>query len=249
MSSMPWRRADWWISTSGYCSTKVGRVSPQVTALSRPENPLSPTRRCGGVPSSPTTTEWPRSWRVAVGDDRLFLAIWDGDERSLEQAVANGADPNAVRLPDNESALMAALEHGRVDMVSRLIDLGADVNLATPRGGPGLRRVRILLDAGVRADAIWSSDGGPQTPIDVARDYERQAGIDALTSPPPPTYNRRSEEGCCDSRVSSPGGADRARGARVQDRAVVRPELGCQIRRLFRTGGDRVARSRPRGPG
>lgn len=133
-------------------------------------------------------------------DERLFDAIRSGDVSVFVAAMADGANPNATSRQGAESALMAAVEHDQVEILRLLLQQGADVNYATVTGWtalhhavdlevdscnqggppPDLRLVRPLLEAGARVDVAWHSDRGPRTPIEMARGYRWQQGVDAM---------------------------------------------------------------------
>ena len=61
--------------------------------------------------------------------DRLFVAIGEGDMGAFDQALADGASPTA-RNKWNALPLTDAASLGRLEMARRLIAAGADINAA-----------------------------------------------------------------------------------------------------------------------
>src|SRR5436190_19541798 len=64
---------------------------------------------------------------------RLLVAARAGDEAGLVRALADGAAVNA-RNRIGESALVIALKNEQPALASRMLDAGADVNLAAVNG-------------------------------------------------------------------------------------------------------------------
>jgi ankyrin repeat protein len=115
-----------------------------------------------------------------------------------EYLVAHGADLNYTGFSEG-TVLMLAAGAGAVDVVRRLIELGAEVNLAMPnRGETALHQaaqagqtevVRILLDAGANPNAFTVTGGhtemdcGPlrgETALHFAAAYGDEEMVQAL---------------------------------------------------------------------
>jgi len=83
-------------------------------------------------PAPPAETERRESATVA-----LLLAVQHGDSSSLNVALAQGADVNAV-APDGMTALMLAVQQDRADFVKALIGHGANLEAKGPSGRTAL---------------------------------------------------------------------------------------------------------------
>ena len=64
----------------------------------------------------------------------MTLAAANGDAALVERLLAAGGDARAARW-NGETALMIAAGAGSLDAVRQLVQHGADVNAAEPRGG------------------------------------------------------------------------------------------------------------------
>jgi ankyrin repeat protein len=75
--------------------------------------------------------------------ERLFQAIGDGDVAVVEACVADLGDAN-VRLRDESTALAWAVAHGTVEVVSRLLELGADPMAPSDEDGRSVLACGVL---------------------------------------------------------------------------------------------------------
>jgi serine/threonine-protein phosphatase 6 regulatory ankyrin repeat subunit B len=67
----------------------------------------------------------------------LLLAVRKNDLRLLNEALAQGADVNAI-ASDGMTVLMLAVQHGREDFVEALIGHGANLEAKRPDGQTAL---------------------------------------------------------------------------------------------------------------
>src|SRR5688572_8799893 len=113
---------------------------------------------------------------------RLLDAVEKGDARRVREALAKGADANAVGA-EGDAAIIGAARRGDVDITRALIEAGADVDAqASPVADTALRvaaaegsveMVRLLLAAG--ADPL--RPGRMQlSPLDRARERNTPEG-------------------------------------------------------------------------
>jgi len=118
-------------------------------------------------------------------DQNLMSAAGRGDLRIFKMMLAMGANPNALDKGQNTAILMAAY-HSQREMVRRLIELHADVNVPgsfgfSPLGAAAMRGdveiVKMLLAAGARLD-VHDYAGG--TPLLNAIRYQRDDNIKEL---------------------------------------------------------------------
>jgi len=86
-------------------------------------------------------------------DDKLFLACQDGLESLFDQAMREGADPNACDVVTQQRPLHVAVANGKTSIVRKL--------LSNPAVEPNL------------------ADGGWYTPVEIARS-KGYNGIEAL---------------------------------------------------------------------
>ncbi|MVW72282.1 ankyrin repeat domain-containing protein [Bordetella sp. 15P40C-2] len=79
----------------------------------------------------------------------LLVAIERGDDAMIEVLLASGVDVNASSRPDRTTALMRAVERGRVDLLSVLCSKGAQLDARDADAGTALTRAVYLgnLDA------------------------------------------------------------------------------------------------------
>lgn len=123
----------------------------------------------------------------ATTDDDLNLmsAAGRGDLRIFQIMLAMGANPNALDKGKNTAVLMAAY-HSKRDMVRRLIELHADVNILgsigfTPVGVAAMRGdieiIKMLIGAGARLDV---RDYSGNTPLLNAIRFQRDANMRIL---------------------------------------------------------------------
>jgi ankyrin repeat protein len=126
---------------------------------------------------------------AASPDLALFDAVIDGRRVRVERLLERGADPNATRAFEADSALAVAAEHGRDEICEVLINAGANVNgisgaaRDTPlhRGACAGERavVRVLLAHGAIPDV---RDASGTTPIGCAGPTTRDLLERALTA-------------------------------------------------------------------
>ena len=97
----------------------------------------------------------------------LLRAVQGKDIKSVQAALANGADVNASSA--NITALMFAAGNGDTKIVRILLDHGADVNCRSGEGETALMRaafkgqvevVKILLAEGAKMNIQVAEDGG-----------------------------------------------------------------------------------------
>lgn len=74
----------------------------------------------------------PVTVEVAPTADDLIEAAGKGSLDEVDRLLRAGVSPNAARF--NVTPLVAAAEHGHVEVIQRLIDAGADVNLRDQQG-------------------------------------------------------------------------------------------------------------------
>jgi ankyrin repeat protein len=131
--------------------------------------------------------------REGQGYDVLTIAAAAGNPALVSLAIALGDDPKQATGPYRGSALIAAAEHGDVEVARRLIVAGAPLDHADiygwtaltaaiifGDGGPERQQlVKLLLDAGANR-AIADRDG--VTALEHARVHEF-AAIERLLSP------------------------------------------------------------------
>ena len=96
--------------------------------------------------------------------DALFSAIRSGEVADVDRLLKAGADANGVDA-EGTPALMVATLFGGTDLVTLLLDRGADPNRPGPGGTtslmwavPNLEKVRLLLARGARVDARSESE-------------------------------------------------------------------------------------------
>ncbi len=109
--------------------------------------------------------------------DPLMQAIIDNDQETVEQLLADGADPNVLN-EYGESALLVSIVNERPQYLPILIEYGADPNLQDDYGWTPLMSAvvtgdlesgKLLLEAG--ADPTLK-DSDEMSAIDYAVDYE-----------------------------------------------------------------------------
>src|ERR1017187_1384342 len=109
------------------------------------------------VPSRPAPPAEAKQREIASAS--LLLAVQQGDSRSLNEALAQGADVNAV-ASDGMTALMLAVQHGREDFVEALIGHGANLKAKGPDGQTAL----MLAEHAGRFHIVrllWKADTKP----------------------------------------------------------------------------------------
>ena len=157
--------------------------------------------------------------RDASGWLPLKRAIHAGSASFVERLLKAGADPNALPEGDESSALAAAVNNNRPDLVELLLRHGAVPRTLRPRDLQPLstacvlksvEMVRMLLDAGAAVDG----DGGDSTLISTARAVAPDVaelllargptcatgGSRACTTGSPPAASRRRTSGSTPSR-------------------------------------------------
>jgi beta-lactamase regulating signal transducer with metallopeptidase domain len=107
----------------------------------------------------------------AAHDDDLLRALWRGDVRRAEAAIASGADVN-VRTQDGMTALAIVARADDLQLVNLLLQNGADPNLISAREGNALasaarrgqyRSVVALVEHGAEIDRVAPGFGTPLT--------------------------------------------------------------------------------------
>jgi ankyrin repeat protein len=108
---------------------------------------------------------------LAFSESAFIDSIIEGDSAAALLYLEAGLSPQA-RNPEGNYALWYAAGKGRLEVVSKLLELGAEVNSIgpknrTPLGGAMLSGsvavVKKLLDSGARIDAVGSANGA--TPL------------------------------------------------------------------------------------
>lgn len=105
----------------------------------------------------------------------LIAACSSGCVEVLDRLIAYGADFRATHGEENNTVLHLASQLERVDVVERLIDVGANVNAAslsgwTPLFWAAFRSCLPLVEVFLRAGAdAFLSDHDGQTPADLTR--------------------------------------------------------------------------------
>ena len=93
----------------------------------------------------------------------LHDAVQNNDANTVNELLNQGADVNEKHF--SRTALLVASSQGRVEMVTLLLDRGADVNLVSPQHGTALtvasykghvEVAKLLLDRGAEVDLIPS---------------------------------------------------------------------------------------------
>jgi hypothetical protein len=75
---------------------------------------------------------------LASKNNRLSTAIWDCDTNAVRELLAKGTDPNSTSLTvRRETPLIDAVRFGHIEIVTLLLDKGADPNKTDAEGhGP-----------------------------------------------------------------------------------------------------------------
>jgi hypothetical protein len=131
--------------------------------------------------------------RAPAPDERLarakgvFSAVENGDDKQLDQLLAQGADVNYKRPSDRATPLHLIAQNGRAPIGGYLISAGADVNAKDSSGGTPLHWaaqnghfavMRSLIDKG--ADPNVQRDDGA-TPLDLAVSRGNAQMVEYLT--------------------------------------------------------------------
>ena len=180
----------------GSVAAQVARLEKSASGLSA----LSPT--CGSAVSSGASN----------ADDALLHAASIGDFERVDEALRNGASADHADDDKGNTALLWAARDGRQEMVRRLLQANASVNLANRRGVTPLMMaaaggwgdcVRVLLDAGadsaiatpttssepaVKTALIYATQRMGQAPPEQRPDYEhviKLLSADAKPAAPP----------------------------------------------------------------
>ena len=118
----------------------------------------------------------------AIDGDQLLEAALQGHVKTLNFLLAHGVDVNYQDEQYGASALHAASQGGKEDIVKILLKRGADVNLKSKEGNTPLMAaafnhhesvVKILLEAGAEVNTKNEAD---ETALSLARE-EKQEGI------------------------------------------------------------------------
>lgn len=113
----------------------------------------------------------------------ILQAAKDGKSQELRALIQQGVDVNTQDADKGMTALMYAVEAGRVEAVKLLIEAKANINLANKKGTTALmyaalagnmRLVQMLLDAG--AD-VKAKDALGQTAFVLARVKAQAQGM------------------------------------------------------------------------
>ncbi len=110
---------------------------------------------------------------AVIGD--IWAAAFTGNTEALKQALADGADPNAINLEFGSTLLSTAAVMGHTAAVAMLLEHGADINAKSRDGGTALHAaaffghteaVKLLLEKG--ADTTIRDNEG-MTPLDATK--------------------------------------------------------------------------------
>ncbi len=114
-----------------------------------------------------------------MGTTDIWESAFIGNTEALEQALRDGADPNAKNLESGSTLLSTAAVMGQTKAVAMLLEQGADINVTDRNGGTALHAaaflgraetVKLLLEKGADT-TLRNSDG--ITPLDAAKvDWE-----------------------------------------------------------------------------
>lgn len=105
----------------------------------------------------------------ATLNERLLRAVWTGNARRAEAALASGADAN-VRTRDGTTALVISARAEDMRILNLLLDHGADPNLTSPGEGNALvaaarrdhvRAAAALIEHGAEVNTIAPGVGTP----------------------------------------------------------------------------------------
>lgn len=169
------RRVDHMLDPKKNHSTRSLSLTVSVVALIgtvglATARPLFPDAQAllANVQSAGSTTEHKSS--TPSPDEALLHAAFVNDLGRAQDLLASGADPDEVYRNDPRTALIAAAREGHWDMVSLLIEYGADVNfhargdetplMAVVRGGdPEI--ISHMLRLGADANKVVKGDGSP----------------------------------------------------------------------------------------
>ena len=105
----------------------------------------------------------PKSKRRLRSDGALIAAVQDGDAKRIKQLIADGNDIHAPSTFRGYTALHLAVVKGELELVKRLLELGADPNQQADEArtvlplalvhGCNLQIVDLLLEAGAHLEA------------------------------------------------------------------------------------------------
>lgn len=111
-------------------------------------------------------------------ENPLSTAVWDEDEKAVENLIIKGADVNVrEKSHDNITPLFLAVEGGNRKIVEMLLNFGADVNALDEEGETPLMRldddadvelVRLLIKHGAKINAV---DNDGNTALIAAAEY------------------------------------------------------------------------------
>lgn len=114
---------------------------------------------------------------AVIGD--IWAAAFTGNTEALKQALADGADPNAMNMEFGSTLLSTTALMGHTAAVTMLLERGADINAKSRDGGTALHAAaffghaetaKLLLEKG--ADTTIKDNQG-MTPLDVTKvDWE-----------------------------------------------------------------------------
>ena len=129
----------------------------------------------------------------------LPQAAGRGDLEKVKEMLDKGADPNTAYL--RHIALHEAADNNRIEIVSLLIDRGAQLDLISPSGHTALHEavasghveiVRLLIDRGSKMDVISERDS---TPLMIAMNRRKDA-IATLLIEKGADIHVRDRDGC-----------------------------------------------------
>lgn len=149
----------------------------------RPIKDLLAERIASGVTGLPSPTEVQKAFTdfVENPDNQLLNAVASGTASEIQSILDDGADPN-VKSVYGWPVVMVAANDNNTDVVSVLLEAGADVNAKSSEGGTPLivasirnqENVKVLLDAGAEVNV---RDGEGVMALGYAAMYADEASV------------------------------------------------------------------------